>query len=239
MLQNVGLFSGLAHEDPHQHLVNFLEICDSYKQDGVSPKALQMRLFKYSLHGAAREWLQSSPPNYFATWEDLRKKFMRAFYSPAKTDRKRKEIHNFLQQDGEELFEAWERFQRLLRQCPNHGFQEWYLMVLFYNSLIDSARMVVDSAAGGTFMMLTYDDSRALMDRIAENKCKRSERTLQAFAMMMPQTTQANYVIATPAAPLLCVVCGGDHVTNQCIATETESANSCIDNAGRGQPRVK
>lgn len=93
--------------------------------------------------------------------------------------------------------------------------------------------MVVDSAAGGTLMMLTYDDSRALMDRIAENKCKRSERTLQAqmaqmqntFAMMMPQTTQANYVIATPAAPLLCVVCGGDHVTNQCIATETESAN--------------
>lgn len=51
LIQNAGHFNGLAHEDPHQHLINFLEICESYKQNVVTPEALQMRIFKHSLSG--------------------------------------------------------------------------------------------------------------------------------------------------------------------------------------------
>lgn len=42
-LQNVGLSSGLSHEDAYRHSINFLETCDSHKQKGATPEALQMR----------------------------------------------------------------------------------------------------------------------------------------------------------------------------------------------------
>lgn len=42
-LPNVGLSSGLSHEDAYRHSINFLETCDSHKQKGATPEALQMR----------------------------------------------------------------------------------------------------------------------------------------------------------------------------------------------------
>ncbi|XP_075475631.1 uncharacterized protein LOC142507875 [Primulina tabacum] len=33
------------------------------------------------------------------------------------------------------LYEAWERYKELLRRCPNHGFEDWVQIELFYNGL--------------------------------------------------------------------------------------------------------
>ena len=54
MLQTVGQFSGLEHEDLHTHLLNFITICDSFKMNQVSEEAIRLRLFPYSLAGNAR-----------------------------------------------------------------------------------------------------------------------------------------------------------------------------------------
>ena len=36
-------FHGLAHEDPNAHILNFLEVCDSMKYNGVSDDAIRLR----------------------------------------------------------------------------------------------------------------------------------------------------------------------------------------------------
>ena len=42
-------FHGLAHEDLNAHILNFLEVCDTVKYNGVSDDAIRLRLFPFSL----------------------------------------------------------------------------------------------------------------------------------------------------------------------------------------------
>ena len=49
MLQTVGEFSGLPHEDPHLHLKQFLEVARNFKVLGVIDNAFRLRIFPYSL----------------------------------------------------------------------------------------------------------------------------------------------------------------------------------------------
>ena len=47
-------FHRLAHEDPNAHILNFLEVCDTVKYNGVSDNAIRLRLFSFSLNVKAK-----------------------------------------------------------------------------------------------------------------------------------------------------------------------------------------
>jgi len=65
----------------------------------------------------------------------LSKAFLGKYFPPGKTVKLRTKITSFIQWDGESLYEAWERFKDLQRQCPNHGVPNWLLVQTFYNGL--------------------------------------------------------------------------------------------------------
>ncbi|KAG9439974.1 hypothetical protein H6P81_020139 [Aristolochia fimbriata] len=76
MLQTHYQLSGLANEDPNDHLERFLDLCATFKYNGVSDDAARLRLFKFTLGGRAKTWLNTLPAGSIATWEDLQKKFL-------------------------------------------------------------------------------------------------------------------------------------------------------------------
>ncbi|GKF30613.1 hypothetical protein Tco_0100411, partial [Tanacetum coccineum] len=49
-------------------------------------------------------------------------------------------------------YEAWDRFNDLLRACPHHGFLELHQLDTFYNVLNSNDQDSLNFAAGGNFL---------------------------------------------------------------------------------------
>ncbi|GJZ13097.1 reverse transcriptase domain-containing protein, partial [Tanacetum coccineum] len=60
------------------------------------------------------------------------------------------EITRFQQNFDETFYEAWDRFNDLLRGCPHYGFSELHQLDTFYNALNSVDQDSLNSAAGGT-----------------------------------------------------------------------------------------
>ncbi|RDY01491.1 hypothetical protein CR513_15168, partial [Mucuna pruriens] len=54
-------FHGLAGEDPHKHLKEFHVVCSTIRTQGISEDNIKMKVFPFSLDGAAKEWLYLQP----------------------------------------------------------------------------------------------------------------------------------------------------------------------------------
>nr|GFC49233.1 reverse transcriptase domain-containing protein [Tanacetum cinerariifolium] len=102
--------------------------------------------------GAAQIWLEKEAPRSIQTWDDLVSKFINQFFPPSKTTNLRNEITRFQQRFDESFYEAWERFNDLLRACPHYGFSELHQLDRFYNALNINDQDSLNSAAGGNFL---------------------------------------------------------------------------------------
>lgn len=103
---------------------------------------------------------------------------------------KRDEIVNFRQMNGEPLFEAWERFNGKLAQCPNHEVPEVpekMLLEIFYRALDPLNKMVVANAASGSLVKLHHHVAFLLIGEVS--KQNRGWHTQETEAPKIPSTT--------------------------------------------------
>ncbi|MCH82647.1 hypothetical protein A2U01_0003458 [Trifolium medium] len=61
LVQN-NAFSGGKDENAPQHLVRFLEHCDTFKRQGLPDEVVRLNLFPQSLKGDARIWFDCLQP---------------------------------------------------------------------------------------------------------------------------------------------------------------------------------
>ena len=66
MVQN-NQFGGLQGEDPYAHILTFLNVCATFKINGVTDDAIRLRLFPFSVRDKAQLWLASLPNESITT----------------------------------------------------------------------------------------------------------------------------------------------------------------------------
>ncbi|CAM8886463.1 unnamed protein product [Rhodiola kirilowii] len=153
----------------HHHLDQFKDLCATYKPTNVDLETMYLRLFHLSLRDRAKEWLKNHPPNTFTTWDQLSSAFMMQFFPPAKTKELREAISKFTQKMCEDFHEAYERFKRLLWECPHHGNSAWQLLYSFYNGMDKEARHLMDNSGKGAINKLPPTEAFQLIEELASN----------------------------------------------------------------------
>ncbi|GKE42580.1 reverse transcriptase domain-containing protein, partial [Tanacetum coccineum] len=197
LVQNKQFF-GHDKEDPHAHIRYFNKITSTMKFPNVPSTSVKLMLFPFSLEGAARIWLEKEPPQSILTWDDLVSKFINKFFPPSKTTNLRNEITRFQQKFDETFYEAWDRFNDLLRGCPHHGFSELHQLDTFYNALNSNDQDSLNSAAG------VSSDVAELKDMVR--------------ALILDKKNQT--LAPVKAVEQSCVTCGGGHSYQNCPATD-------------------
>ncbi|GJV83178.1 hypothetical protein Tco_1523076 [Tanacetum coccineum] len=71
LVQNGCAFHGLMSEDPIRHLKDFLKIVDSIDLNDATRNTTRLRLFCFSFHDQAINWLDRLPVGSISTWDDL------------------------------------------------------------------------------------------------------------------------------------------------------------------------
>ncbi|GJU63155.1 reverse transcriptase domain-containing protein [Tanacetum coccineum] len=188
LVQNKQFF-GNDKEDPHAHIRYFNKITSTMKIPNVPNTSVKLMLFPFSLEGAARIWLEKEPPRSIETWDDLVSKFINKFFPPSKTTNLRNEITRFQQKFDETFYEAWDRFNDLLRGCPHHGFSELHQLDTFYNALNSNDQDSLNSAAGGNFLDKMPRECLKIIE--SKSKVRQSRNKAVVAKMSTSSSTQA------------------------------------------------
>ncbi|GJV55620.1 reverse transcriptase domain-containing protein [Tanacetum coccineum] len=240
LVQNKQFF-GHDKEDPHAHIRYFNKITSTMKFPNVPSTSVKLMLFPFSLEGAARIWLEKEPPRSILTWDDLVSKFINKFFPPSKTTNLRNEITRFQQKFDETFYEAWDRFNDLLRGCPHHGFSELHQLDTFYNSLNSNDQDSLNSAAGGNFLdkmpreclkiiksksKVRQSRSKAIVSKVSTNSSTPAvssdvvELKDMVRALILDKKNQTPAPAPVKAVEQSCVTCGGGHSYQNCPATD-------------------
>ena len=100
--------------------------------DDIPVDYIRLKPLKFSLDGMALAWFKSLAPRSTFLWEAMFDVFMTKYFPPSKTKALRMKITSFNILPDETFTAYWERFKKLLMQCPTHGQPGYVLIQIFY-----------------------------------------------------------------------------------------------------------
>ena len=74
----------------------------------------------------------------------------------------------FQQCQGETFYEAWTRYNDLLRKVPHHGIEPWFQIQIFYDKVNCQTRRAIDYAANGRLNRLSIDECWKVLEGLAQ-----------------------------------------------------------------------
>ncbi|XP_050919246.1 uncharacterized protein LOC127136767 [Lathyrus oleraceus] len=143
---------------------------DTLKIDGHTEEAKKLRMFPFTLAEEDEEWFYSLPAESITTWEEMEKVFLNEYFPASVFLRKRYEILNFKQKDGETLGDAYKRFKIIMVACPTHNMNATEQMQMFVNGLKVKTKQLIDTAAGDSTNFSTTTGIKKIIEAITTNK---------------------------------------------------------------------
>ena len=161
-------FIGHPSEYPNEHMGRFMRMANTVKLNGVRPEVIKLQLFPFSLRDVASTSFDSLPVGSVNTWEELVEAYMSIIFPPALTAERRGEIIIFKQGEEESLYNAWERFKRLLKRCPMHGIDLTTQMDIFYHAMNYASKDIIDASYCGAFKRRNVEEVRQLIEDLVK-----------------------------------------------------------------------
>ncbi|GJY30718.1 reverse transcriptase domain-containing protein [Tanacetum coccineum] len=157
-------FDGYLRADPHDHIREFLAICNMFRYGKTQSEAVKLMIFPLSLCDEAKFWFNELNEESITSWEQMRKAFINRFFPPSLFNRLLLEIRNFSQNICESLTEAWLRLKSMLRKCHGHGLTKGAIIQVFYHGLDESTQAILDVTAGGIFLYKSPNQAFQFLD---------------------------------------------------------------------------
>nr|GEV73710.1 reverse transcriptase domain-containing protein [Tanacetum cinerariifolium] len=150
------------------------------------------------------------------------------------------------QKFDESFYEAWDRFNDLLRACSHHGFSELHQLDTFYNALKVNDQDSLNSAAGGNFLdkipreclkiiksksKVRQSRAKAVVAKVSTSSSTSAISSEVAElkdlvrALLLDKKNQSSALVSSPTPALVKVVepnyvtCGGTYSYQNCPAT--------------------
>ncbi|GJS78175.1 reverse transcriptase domain-containing protein [Tanacetum coccineum] len=157
-------FNGHLRADPHDHIREFLAICNMFRYGEMQSEAVKLMIFPLSLCDEAKFWFNELNEESIKSWEQMRKAFINKFFPPSLFNRLLLEIRNFSQLVCENLTDAWLRLKSMLRKCHGHGLTKGVIIQIFYHGLDEPTQAILDVTAGGIFLYKTPNQAFQFLD---------------------------------------------------------------------------
>ncbi|GKE65623.1 reverse transcriptase domain-containing protein [Tanacetum coccineum] len=145
-------FDGYLRANPHDHIREFLAICNMFKYGETQSEAVKLLIFPFSLCDEAKTWFNELNEESITSWEQMRRAFINRFFPPSLFNRLLLEIKNFSQLVCESLTDAWLRLKSMLQKCHGHGLAKGSIIQIFYHGLDEPTQGILDITAGGIFL---------------------------------------------------------------------------------------
>ncbi|XP_013617458.1 PREDICTED: uncharacterized protein LOC106323970 [Brassica oleracea var. oleracea] len=169
-----------------EHIESFEKVCSFTRVNGVPPDYIRCMLFPFSLDGKAARWLNSLPTGSLTSWEQVRSAFLSHFYSKARATALRNKITSFRQLTDEPFCDAWESFNYCRRECPHHGFDDDYLMDIFYDGV--DWKYQANKKEERDFSMKGNSSDTQKIDELTAKIQNQNQQQLQSNQQVVPAT---------------------------------------------------
>ncbi|GKC44967.1 reverse transcriptase domain-containing protein, partial [Tanacetum coccineum] len=157
-------FDGILRADPHDHIHEFLAICNMFRYGKTQSEVVKLMIFPLCLCDEAKFWFNELNKESITSWEQMRKAFINRFFPPSLFNRLLLEIRNFSQNICESLTEGWLRLKNMLRKCHGHGLTKGVIIQIFYRGLDEPTQAILNLTAGGIFLYKTPNQAFQFLD---------------------------------------------------------------------------
>ncbi|GJS10632.1 reverse transcriptase domain-containing protein [Tanacetum coccineum] len=115
-------FDGYLRADPHDHICEFLAICNMLRYGETQSEAVKLMIFPLFLFDEAKTCFNKLNEDSIKSWEQMRKDFINKFFPPSLFNRLLLEIRSFSQLTNP-LKKSWTYGGIFLYKIPNQAFQ--------------------------------------------------------------------------------------------------------------------